>query len=56
MTTSQRQERDAKSGNERTFTRHIAGQLMQQNSSLLLTEAFAEARKLYARGVRDLFA
>lgn len=55
MTTEQRQERDAMAGNRETFVRHLTRQIMQQNSSLLLTEAADEARKLYARGIRDLF-
>lgn len=56
MTTEQRQERDAMVGNRETFVRLLTRQIMQQNSSLLLTEAADEARKLYARGIRDLFA
>ena len=56
MTTEQRQDRDAKAGNRETFVRHLTRQLMRQNSSLLMAEAAEEARKLYARGIRDLFA
>ena len=52
---AERQERDAMAGNREAFIRHLTRQIMQQNSSLLMTEAADEASKLYARGIRDLF-
>lgn len=55
MTTEQKLERDAMAGNQATFVRHLARQLQQQNSNLLTVEAVAEARRLFARGIRDLF-
>ena len=55
MTSQQRTERDATTGNEEVAVRFLSRQIMRQNSSLSQLEAVREARKLYARGIRDLF-
>ena len=53
--TDTRIDTDARKGNEQTFVAHLARQLMQQDSNLLMSEAAHQARQLYAQGVRDLY-
>lgn len=48
-------EKDLQTGNDQVAVSRLVGQLMQQDSSLLMSQAAAEARRLIARGVRNLW-